>query len=490
MFISKKQGFDVHEYKVVTTDNHELKLHRLIHPSDQPNKGPIAGKKKPYLLLHGLIGSSASFVRNVDQHSRGTRETFETAQLIDDILTHREGQYEHHWRSTADKFNAAFQGDTSRSHEALSFGQKLFKQWPKAQFGSQNYIDFDGDSLNFGREFRQAYRKFELPEASKGHISNSLAFTLSNFGYDVWLINLRGNQYSRSHNGRLTSDKAEFWDFNIDTLIREDLLAAINLVKRATKWPSPMGFISYSYSSVYILGLLTKFPTYQESLQPVIMIAPTLLTGSATNLKFIMLMKVLIATLVSQNGPFPAIGRAKSDKITRLICQLPVASKLCRLIETLLYGRVKGVGDLIFDNKQGELVRRDVDCGQTSTAVLRQIVENLSQESIHPKYLPYVEARNKLIRGGRLRRSVMLVRSEWDEIATLNGVDRIRDSALKLLTLVDFVVKETKFDHTDFLFSKRNQFLVNGEIARLASLFDFMIDRKSANEPTVGSRGY
>lgn len=36
--------------------------------------------------------------------------------------------------------------------------------------------------------------------------------------------------------------------------------------------------------------------------------------------------------------------------------------------------------------------------------------------------------------------------------------------------------------HTDFLFSKRNQYLVNGEIARMVTLYDNLMYRPSSNE--------
>lgn len=44
---------------------------------------------------------------------------------------------------------------------------------------------------------------------------NSLALMLVNEGYDVWMMNNRGNKYSFKHS-KLTPQQDEFWDFCLD----------------------------------------------------------------------------------------------------------------------------------------------------------------------------------------------------------------------------------------------------------------------------------
>lgn len=464
-----------------------LKLHRLIHPSDFADIGPKPGKKKPYLLLHGLIGSSASFLRNVNLNYLATPAFFDSSEKFDEILRFRLNEYEHGWQSVADKYAASHEND--RSAEKRSRNSKY-----PPRYSILEDIDYDGDSMNFGREFKQAYRKFQLPASAKSFITNSLAFTLSNFGYDVWLINLRGNSYSREFNGPLKPQHVEYWNFNIDKLINEDLLASLNKVRQITEWPrdEPMGLVSYSYTGLHVLGLLTKYPLQQKSLQPIVMIAPTLLSSAHQSTRYKYFMKIVTKTLVANNGPFPTLARSKNDKIERLVCSLPVASSLCRLLESLLYGRTKSfkLPNLIVNDQETWLIKRDGECGQTSTAVLHQIIDILMSANIDPKYVPFVQARNMLARGEKLRRSIMVIHSEADRISSPVDVEKIKNRALKFMTLLDVNIKEPQFDHTDFLFSKKNQYLVNGEIARMVTVFDFLLKRPSANMPMQQTRGY
>lgn len=87
--------------------------------------------------------------------------------------------------------------------------------------------------------------------------SSSLAFALSNLGYDVWLTNFRGTQYSLDHlrpswrNGA----SAEYWSFNVDTLVEFDLEAYVSYILRKTK-SKTYTFIGHSLGATVGLGSL------------------------------------------------------------------------------------------------------------------------------------------------------------------------------------------------------------------------------------------
>ena len=49
----------------------------------------------------------------------------------------------------------------------------------------------------------------------RSHLSLCLlaAYSLADEGYDVWLLNVRGNQYALNHT-TLSSKDSKFWDFS------------------------------------------------------------------------------------------------------------------------------------------------------------------------------------------------------------------------------------------------------------------------------------
>lgn len=483
---ARSHGYELLEYKLLTKDGYELKLHRLTRPTapQTPENRP----KKPYLLLHGLLGSSASFLRNIEPNYQAPLGAdFDRWASVEQQMRAQEGQFVTTWSSTADQFDKSFAGDISRAKELMTTYQKLMSQihkLPAKIFSTVDEVDFGADNLNFGEEFRQAYRKYKLPDETKRLLSNSLAYTLANFGYDVWLLNLRGSHFSRHYNGRYHANRdAEYWDFDVEKIVNEDLLASINFVKGNTGWNAPVGFISYSYSAMHVLNLLTKEPQYQEFLQPVVMMAPAVLTNEWHNLQLNVALKIITKALVPHNGPFPNLGRNKKEFLERMICsKLPITKKLCTTPEILFYGRAKGVKDFMFDDKQGQMISSDIKCGQTSGALVRRIVKGFDQ-SLHPDFKPFEKTRNKWRNDKNgIRRTVMLIHSEDDEIASISVAKNVRDSGLKLLVLNDVIIKEPGFTHTDFLFSKRNEYLVNAEIARYVSVFDFMMYQKFANK--------
>lgn len=58
--------------------------------------------------------------------------------------------------------------------------------------------------------------------------TDSMAFTLAEAGYDVWLGNTRGNKYSCKHRKLKPSEEA-FWDFSMDQMALYDMPDSIEV---------------------------------------------------------------------------------------------------------------------------------------------------------------------------------------------------------------------------------------------------------------------
>ncbi|TPX37502.1 hypothetical protein SmJEL517_g00727 [Synchytrium microbalum] len=72
----------------------------------------------------------------------------------------------------------------------------------------------------------------------------SLAFTLAEAGYDVWLGNTRGNKYSCKHKTLKPTQEA-FWDFSLDSLAMYDMPDAVDYILRISGAPS-LSYIGFS----------------------------------------------------------------------------------------------------------------------------------------------------------------------------------------------------------------------------------------------------
>ncbi|XP_034826915.1 lipase 1-like [Maniola hyperantus] len=103
--------------------------------------------------------------------------------------------------------------------------------------------------------------------------STSLAITLADDGYDVWLANVRGNRYSRRHQ-HLDPDKdPEFWRYSFHEIGYYDLPAIIDTILRTTAAKS-LTAISHSQGTTafYVLGSQRK--EYNSKINVLISLAP------------------------------------------------------------------------------------------------------------------------------------------------------------------------------------------------------------------------
>ncbi|CAG5038337.1 unnamed protein product [Parnassius apollo] len=103
--------------------------------------------------------------------------------------------------------------------------------------------------------------------------NTSLAITLANQGYDVWLGNCRGNRYSRRHIYLDPNVDDDFWDFSFHEYGFYDLAAIINTVLYITD-VERLDAIGHSQGTTIFYVLGSTRPEYNQKVNVIVSLAP------------------------------------------------------------------------------------------------------------------------------------------------------------------------------------------------------------------------
>jgi lysosomal acid lipase/cholesteryl ester hydrolase len=103
---------------------------------------------------------------------------------------------------------------------------------------------------------------------------DSLAFVLSDSGYDVWLANARGSKYSSKHDHLKASDK-KYWEFSMDDYATMDVPAVVDYIldKTGSKHVSYVGF---SQGSAQVFAALSLCEDLNHKINHVFALAPAM----------------------------------------------------------------------------------------------------------------------------------------------------------------------------------------------------------------------
>lgn len=114
---------------------------------------------------------------------------------------------------------------------------------------------------------------------------NSLAFLLADLGYDVWLGNFRGTNYSRHHVTLDPDQDRGFWRFTLHELGTRDLPAIISRILTVTG-KSKLSFIGHSMSTTcfLILASSSEYQKVTEQVDLAILMAPVVEPHNMRNL--------------------------------------------------------------------------------------------------------------------------------------------------------------------------------------------------------------
>lgn len=109
-------------------------------------------------------------------------------------------------------------------------------------------------------------------------------FLLYNLGYDVWMLNARGNDYSTGHlkYNRDGDERRNYWNFSWHEIGIYDLPATIDYILQQTDYPR-LHYIGHSQGTTTFFVLCSEKPEYNEKISLMIAMAPPVFIGHNNN---------------------------------------------------------------------------------------------------------------------------------------------------------------------------------------------------------------
>ena len=112
-------------------------------------------------------------------------------------------------------------------------------------------------------------------------INSNLGFALAQRGFDVWLLNFRGNYYSTNHVTLDPHVDLSYWNFTFDELISYDLPTMVDHIRLSTK-SRTVQYVGYSQGTIAMFGLLSTQKKYNSIVKPFIALASDAVAGHNT----------------------------------------------------------------------------------------------------------------------------------------------------------------------------------------------------------------
>ncbi|KAH8328643.1 hypothetical protein KR067_012035, partial [Drosophila pandora] len=170
--------------------------------------------------------------------------------------------------------------------------------------------------------------------------SDGLAYILYRKGYDVWMLNTRGNIYSREHSRGRLSDK-EYWDFSFHEIGIYDIPAAIDYILFATDKPK-VQYIGHSQGCTAFFVMGSEKPEYMSKVTLMQALSPTVYNEGNRSpvLKHLGLLKGGFSMLLNLFGGY-SISRTTQliKQFHKYICTATkITSKICSIFDYVVCG--------------------------------------------------------------------------------------------------------------------------------------------------------
>ena len=155
-----------------------------------------------------------------------TEEIHDGLRTIEKIIEHRGFKYEIHELQTEDGYILKIYRIVNPLIEKNKYKRPILLQHGMGGHAAHWVV-------NSENEMGHARGDVDRP-LDPNDVDDSLGFALANAGYDVWMANIRGNKYSTGHFKYNYLTDPEYWDYNVDDLIKYDLKSFVDYILRYT----------------------------------------------------------------------------------------------------------------------------------------------------------------------------------------------------------------------------------------------------------------
>lgn len=291
---------------------------------------------------------------------------------------------------------------------------------------------------------------------------------LANNGYDVWLMSMRGTDWSLLHEKLKPEDK-EFWNYCLDDFALVDVPTVVDYVRRETGRPT-VGYVGHSQATFSIFALLAARPSYADVIEPVVAVAPVAYFDHITSISRLLFIGTLTATTKDMHGPFPPDAK-KIRKLAENVCTsgFKLNEFTCKLINILIsgvgarhmrkgfYSHVPFYTSLKVLRQFGQMIRHKrfmmFDYGETEN-------QRLYNQTSSPSY-PIENIRSK---------SLSLISTQSDSLSPPRDVEHFKKE-LKVPLYRDIFI-EGQFNHFDLMLNPDAKKLVFPQVLEIFESFE------------------
>lgn len=285
----------------------------------------------------------------------------------------------------------------------------------------------------------------------------SLAYLLTDAGYEVWLGNARGSKYSRHHVTKHPA-LADFWQYSTDEIALHDLPTMIDFVLKTSN-QEKMYYVGHSQGTTAFFALASSRPQYNNKIIMMYALSPMVYMSNTRSPLF---------RLIAPTSPFHhklnhQLGHGEfkpSSELVHTIGGAMIENEIgCKNISSNVKFVVSGVNVENLDVKDIPVIMGHLPAG-ASTRQMKQYAQAASTQQF-TKY-DYGSEINEKVYGSRqppqyqmkkVKVPVALYYSDGDWLANPQDVARLEK---ELPNVKDsYKVTGQGFSNMDFQFSKK-----------------------------------